>query len=113
MGEKGPLQVRTVSGTPIEVYGRTFTPVARILSSLRHRGTIGANRVAGSGWGFVHTQPIALIETDDQGSGQDSITHPIPDRTGTVLRQMAVVALLFPLLCAAVVAVARWLHDLE
>jgi hypothetical protein len=103
------LQVKTVRGTPIKAQGRTFTPIARVTSAVRHRATIGVDQIEGSGWGFAHTLPIALEQQDN------GITHtlPIPDRTRTVLGQMALVALVFPALCAAVIAVARWLRGLD
>lgn len=109
MKRSSPLQVKTVRGTPIEVYGRTLTPVARVTSTVQHRATIRADRIEGSGWGFAHTQPTALIE-ETNGSSR---AHLIPDRTRTVLGQMALVALVFPAICVAVIAVADWLRDLD
>jgi hypothetical protein len=109
MRGSSPLQVKTVRGTPIKAQGRTLTPVARVTSAVRHRATIHADRVEGSGWGFARTQPTALVEERDGSSH----TYRIPDRTRTVLGQMALVALLFPVICAAVVAVADWLRDLD
>ena len=109
MRQSSPLQVKTVRGTPIKVNGRTLTPVARVISAVRHRASIRAEHVEGSGWGFAYTQPIALIE---ERNGTTN-TCPIPDRTRTVLRQMALVALVFPVICAAVISVAHWLQDLE
>jgi hypothetical protein len=109
MGHSSPLQVKTISGTPVEAYGRTLTPVARVTSIVQHRATIGAEQVEGSGWGFAHTHPIALVE-EQNGTTR---TYPIPDRTRTVLGQMTLVALVFPIICAAVIAVSRWLRELE
>jgi uncharacterized spore protein YtfJ len=103
------LQVQTVRGTPIQVEDRTLVPVARVTSAVRHHATIGAGRIEGAGWGYAHTLPIAVIE-EREGATR---TAPIPDRTRTVLGQMALIALLFPALCAAVIAVARWLRELE
>jgi hypothetical protein len=91
------------------VQGRTLTPVARVTSAVQHRATIRADQIEGSGWGFAHTQPVELIE-EREGM---TYTYPIPDRTGTVLRQMVVVALVFPIVCSAVVAIARWLRDFD
>jgi hypothetical protein len=109
MRQSRPLQVKTIRGTPFTAHRRTFTPVARVISGVHRRATIHADRVEGSGWGFARTQPIALVEEHDGTSH----THPIPDRTRTVLGQMALVALVFPVLCAAVIAVADWLRDLD
>jgi len=101
--------VKTVRGTPILAQGRTLTPVARVLSVVRHQATIGAVQIRGSGWGFAHTQPIALTEERDGAT----YTYPIPDQTRTVLGQMALVALVFPAVCAAIVAITRWLRELD
>ena len=109
MRPPSPLQVKTIRGTPIRVYGRTLTPVARVLSAVRHRATSGAETIEASGWGFARTLPIALVE---ERNGKEKAL-PIPDRTRTVLGQMALVALVFPVLCAAVVAVAEWLRDFD
>jgi hypothetical protein len=80
-----------------------------VISAVQHQATVRADRVEGSGWGFAHTQPTHLIEE----RGGTTYTHPIPDQTQTVLRQMAVVALLFPIVCSAVVAIAHWLRDFD
>jgi hypothetical protein len=109
MRPSSPLQVKTIRGTPIHARGRTFPPVARVLSAVQHRATIRADSIEGSGWGFAHTQPLAVVE---ERNGERH-THPIPDRTRTVLGQMALVALVFPVICAAVISVARWLRDLD
>jgi len=109
MKRSSPLQVKTIRGTPIVVYGRTLTPVAQVTSTVQHRATIRADRVEGSGWGFARTQPTALVEEQDGSSH----TYRIPDRTRTVLGQMALAALVIPALCAAVIAVADWLRDLD
>lgn len=103
------LQVRTVRGTPIRAQGRTFTPIARVTSAVKHRATIGADKIEGSGWGFAHTCPVALEEEREDAI----LTHPIPDRTRTVLGQMALTALVFPVICSAVIAVAHWLRELD
>ena len=104
-----PLQIKTQRGTPIQAYGRTLTPVPRVLSGVHRRATIRADRAEGSGWGFAHTLPIALVE---ERNGRERVL-PIPHRTRTVLGQMAVVALVFPMICAAVVEMAHWLRDLD
>jgi hypothetical protein len=76
---------------------------------VQHHATIGGDQIEGSGWGVVHTQPIALEEEQ----GGERYTHPIPDRTRTVLGQMALVALIFPAICSAVIAATRWLRELD
>ena len=100
---KRPLQVKTVRGTPIRVYGRTLTPVARVVSAVRHRATIRAQSYDGVGWGAAWVEPLAVIEQD----GSRTRTVLIPNVTATVLRQMAVVALALPALCLAAISIAR------
>jgi hypothetical protein len=103
MPYKSPLQVKTVRGTPIDVYGRTLTPVARVLSAVRHRATIRQDGYEGSGWGAAWVVPLALIERE----GGSTHTLVIPNVTATVLRQMALVALALPVLCLAAIKFAR------
>jgi hypothetical protein len=103
------IQVRVIRGTPIRVRGRTFTPIARVTSAVRHRATIGAQMIEGSGWGVAHTQPIAV----EENLGGATYRHSIPDRTRAVLGQMALIALVFPAICSAVIAIARWLRELD
>ena len=112
MQSSSPFQVRTVRGTPIQVYGRTLTPVARVVSVAKHRGTIRQGQVEGAGGGVAYVRPLALIEADDP-SAQDGEgrTVPIPDTTATVLRQMATMALVLPALCIAVASIARWIRN--
>ena len=106
----GPLwQSKTARGTPIEVYGRTLTPVARVVSAVQHRATITADTSESSGWGIAITQPLRLVEERDGASH----AYPIPDLTVAVLQQMAMVAVALPALCAGVVALARWVRRHE
>lgn len=109
MRPSNTLQVKTIRGTPIRANGHTLTPVARVVSAVQHRALIGADRIEGSGWGWAHTQPIALVE-EQNGT---TYTYPIPDRTRTVLGQMVLAALIFPALCAAVISITHWLRSLD
>jgi len=107
-----PFQVQTVRGTPIQVYGRTLTPVARVASAIQHRGTIRQGQVEGAGWGVAYVQPLAVVETKDPlAQDADVRTVPIPDATAAVLRQMAMMALVIPALCMAVAGIARWIRN--
>jgi uncharacterized spore protein YtfJ len=100
---KSPLQIKTVRGTPIRAYGRTLTPVARVVSAVGHRATIRAKSYGGAAWGAAWVEPLAVIEHD----GSRVRTVLIPNLTGTVLRQMAVMALAVPALCLAAISIAR------
>ena len=102
-----PLQIKTVRGMPIRVLGRTFVPIARVVSLVQHRATIRESGYEGAGWGGVWVKPLAVVEQD----GGEAYTMLIPNVTATVLREMALVALALPVLCLAVVSLARWLRD--
>jgi hypothetical protein len=102
-----PLQIKTVRGTPIHAYGRTFVPIARVISLVKHQATIRESGYAGSGWGAVWVKPLAVVEHD----GGEAHTMLIPNVTATVLREMAIVALVLPVLCLAVISLARWMRD--
>jgi hypothetical protein len=90
MTPAGSFVARTVRGTPRRVRGRTFTPVARVISRVQHRGTVGTAGVSAQGGGLVIVRPAALIEERDGGEH----AWPIRDRTGLVLRQMLLAATL-------------------
>lgn len=104
---KSPLQIKTVRGTPIRVYGRTFVPIARVVSLVKHQATIRETGYQGVGWGAVWVKPLAVVEHD----GNRARTMSIPNVTATVLRQMAAVALVLPVLCLAAISVARRLQS--
>lgn len=107
-----PFRIETVRGTPIRVYGRTFTPVARIASLAQHQGTIRQQQVEGTGWGMAYIRPLTIIEAKAPlAQDGDVRTMPIPDTTATVLRQMAVMALVIPAMCMVVAGIARWIRN--
>jgi hypothetical protein len=107
MSNAGPLQVKTVRGTPIRAYGRTLTPVVRVVSLVQHQATVRERDCDGRGWGALWVKPLAIVEHD----GQRAHTMLIPDVTGTVLRQMALVALAIPALCLAAISIARRIRN--
>ena len=104
MTPRGSPVARTVRGTPRRVQGRTLTPVARVISRVDHRGTVGTGGIAGQGGGLVIVRPLALIEERDGGEH----TWPIRDRTAVVLWQM----LLAAALVAAASLVLIWVNRL-
>ena len=97
------VTVDKVRGEPIQVYGRILTPVARVVSIIRRRGTIGGIQVSGGAGGYVYAKPVEVIEELDG----DVRVLPIEDPTGTSLFRMAVIATLVPVLAAALVFVSR------
>ena len=107
-----PMTIETVQGTPIEAYGRTFTPVARVISAFRHRGTVRAAQAGGSGWGVVLVIPLGVVESGQTTSERDgeARTLPIPDRTGQVLQQMAILAIVVPILAWGLIWINRLLR---
>jgi uncharacterized spore protein YtfJ len=107
MGRTGPVAVETVRGRPVEVYGRTLVPVARVVSTRGRQGTIRQARVEGSGWGTALVRPVEVIEESAEGVR----VLPIYDQTRAVLRQMALVGAAIPLLAVALVLFNRWMRD--
>ena len=85
-----PIRVSVVHGDPIQVYGRTLTPVAKVVSGGSHEGTVRERQVEGRGWAFVHIKPLHLIE---ERNGE-TVKIPIPDVTGETLRKMAILSVI-------------------
>lgn len=104
---KGPLQIRTARGTPIHVYGRTFVPIARVISLVKHRATVRKTGYEAAGWGAMWVKPLAVVEHD----GDETHTMLIPNVTATVLREMATVALVLPMLCLTAISLARRIRN--
>jgi uncharacterized spore protein YtfJ len=107
MSQMGPVRIETVQGTPIEAYGRRFTPVVRIVSAVKRQATISEDQAKGAGWGVTLATPLSVIEERDGGVH----TLPIPDRTGLVLRQMAILAVAIPLLAWLLIWINRLAHE--
>ena len=103
MAGMGPIRVETVRGEPIRVYDRILTPVARVVSAVEHRGTIREAGIEGVGWGVAHIRPLQVIEE------RDGVERPllIPDVTGNVLRQMALVAVVISLVATVLIIANR------
>jgi hypothetical protein len=55
----------------------------------------------------VWVRPLAIVDHD----GHSAHTMLIPNRTATVLRQMAVMALVIPFLCLVAISIARRIRD--
>jgi hypothetical protein len=87
-GHKPPVRVTVIQGDPISVYGRTLTPVAKIVSGGGHEGTVREHRVEGWGWAFAHIKPLHIIE--ERNGETDKLL--IPDATGEALRKMAILS---------------------
>ncbi len=92
-----------VEGEPICVEGRELVPLVRVTSRVRRHVFVGADRLAGGGWGFVRLQPVAILER----GGGDERRIPIQDRTAQVLGGLLLAAFIIPLLLAAAVRLTR------
>jgi hypothetical protein len=77
--------------------------VVRVSAYVRRRVLVGGERLAGHGQGFVHLQPVAVVEQD--GDGERLI--PIHDRTAQILSGLLLAAIVIPLVAAVVVGAAR------
>ena len=102
-----PMIVEEAYGTPISVYGRTLTPVCRVVSRLRRRGTIEMARVEASGGGVVIAKPVGVMEE------QNGEVHmlPIRDVTGSILRRMTWMGVAVSVAAAALVFAHRWVRN--
>ncbi len=103
MADIGPVRVSILRGNPLRVLDRTLVPVARLIPPHGHRGTIRRESVEGTGWRAEFVRPLAVLE-DRAGMAH---VLPIPDRTGTVLWQMALVALVIPIVAMMLIVANR------
>ena len=103
IGRQGPVVSEVVEGEPIRVGGRELVPVVRVTTHGRRGATVGPDRLAGRGWGFVRLQPIAILERSESGERRASIR----DRTAEVLGGLLLAAFIIPLLLAVAVRLAR------
>ena len=105
--EIGPFRVETAKGHTVAVFDRTLTPVARVVSGVRHRGTIRKANLEGKGWGVALIQPVAVIEARD---GVERIL-PLDDVTHKLLGRMALVALAISALATVLIVTNRLLRN--
>jgi hypothetical protein len=101
-----PFRIETVQGGPYHVGGRTLTPVARIVSYGKAKGTIGTHRIGGWGFGLARVIPQAVLEKTDDGERAIAIV----DVTAEALRGMFVTALAITVVFAALRWVVRRRH---
>ena len=103
---RSPLRIEIVRGDPYHVAGRRLIHVARVLTLGLARGTVRRDRVEGWGGGLVWVTPRAVVEETPQGER----TIAIADATGSLLRQMVVVALALTLVSSGLRWAARRLR---
>ncbi len=93
-----PFRWQTVRGEPRTVAGRRLTPVARLISYSRGRGTLRQRSLSGWALGFVRVVPLGVVvETDGQKEW-----IPVRDATAAALRRIVMIAAAITLLLAAV-----------
>lgn len=102
-----PFRWQTIHGEPRSVAGRRLTPVARLVSYGRGRGTVRQNRVSGWALGFVRVIPLGVVVEAD---GQEEWVA-LHSTTAAALRRMALAAAILTLLLAGVRRLARWRHQ--
>ena len=98
---KRTFRIETVRGEPYHIGGRKLTPLARIVSFGRARGTVGTHRVGGWGFGFSWIIPLAMLEESDGEEWRITVT----DSTAVALRSMFAAAVAVTVVLAAI----RWL----
>jgi hypothetical protein len=103
IGKPGPVVTEVIEAKPIYVGGRELVPMVRVTTHGRRRATVGPDRLAGQGWGFVRLQPIAILERSE--SGEECV--PIRNRTAEVLGGLLLAAFIIPLLLGVAVRLAR------
>lgn len=86
---QGPIQINTVHGKPITVYGRTLTPVARVIAGGSHIGSVGEKNLSGRGWAVQIVRPIQVIEEQNG----ETRTLSIPNVTREILVKMTIVGI--------------------
>jgi hypothetical protein len=77
----GGFRLRKERGEPIHIAGRKLTPVARILSFGRARGTFGTSQIGGWVGAFAQFTPLEVIVETDEGDRRLAIS----DATGKAL----------------------------
>lgn len=106
-GEKQPLpkpvRWQTVRGEPRTVAGHRLTPVARLISYSRGRGTLRQQSISGWALGFVRIVPLGVVV---ETGGQEQWIS-VRDATAAALRRMMLATAAITLLLAAVRRLAR------
>lgn len=72
-GRFGGVRLKTVRGASLHVADRKLTPMARVLSWGRARGTFGSKQLSGWAGAFASITPVAVIIEDGDGEQRLSI----------------------------------------
>lgn len=95
--------IEIVEGEPVLVAERELVPIVRVEADMQRRAFVGSSGTAGEGAGFVHLQPIAILERS--GMGERRI--PVQDRTAQWLGGLLLAALVVPVLMIIAERIAR------
>lgn len=98
-----PLRQQVIHGNAQQIAGWTVTPVARLISYARGRGTLRQRAISGWALGHVRIVPLGMLAEAD-GQEQWVATH---DATTEMLGRMALAALATTLFLAAMRRLAR------
>ncbi|MBN1934973.1 MAG: hypothetical protein JW934_09930 [Anaerolineae bacterium] len=101
--QQGPIRLSVVYGEPIQMRGRTLTPVARVISGGSYAGTVREHGIEGRGWAAQIIRPIKVIEERDG----EARTLVIPDITRKALSKMAIVSVAIAVVSIIVILVVR------
>ena len=83
-----------VRGTPFEVSGRVLVPEARVTLLTSREVTLGSRTTKAFGLQLARIQPTAMVEPTAHGERR----HRIQDKTRRSMLEMAIAAVLFPLI---------------
>jgi hypothetical protein len=97
------FRIQTVRGEPYHISGRKLTPLARVVSFGRARGTVGTRQLSGWGLGFSGIIPLAVLEESDGGEGRITVT----DSTAAALRRMFAAAVALTVILVAIRCLVR------
>jgi hypothetical protein len=89
-----PLTTEMVEGEPIQIGERELVPLVRVTTYARRQARVGADDLAGLGWGFVQMRPVAVLERTDRGERR----MPIRDKTAQAMSGLLLAAVIVPLL---------------
>jgi hypothetical protein len=89
-----PLKTHIVEGAPIQIGKRELVPLVRVTTYAQRQARVGADNVAGQGWGFVQMHPVAILERSVEGER----CLPIWDKTAQAMGGLLLAAFIIPLL---------------
>ena len=102
-GERGPVPKKeVVEADSLQVHGRELIPLVRVTNRARRRASLHKDGLTGSGYGFVHMRPIAILDKERDGK-----RHPIHNQTARMIGGLILFAFLIPWLSGLLVLLCR------